>query len=179
MGSENVAVCSTLDGLSEGHRRRVLERYEKLRPHLEHDVPLKRVAAEAGLPLRTAQRWVGRYRRFGLAGLSRAARADRGKRRRLSEELHRLADGLALQNPLLRPAAIYREVCRVAKASGQIPPGYHTLYNLIRTRRAAPPAPFAGDERREEFGVEQKSPEARSGEVSAADPVSAGGSRTR
>lgn len=179
MRSENVAACSTLDGLSEGHRQRVLERYEKLRPHLEQDVPLRRVAAEAGLPLRTAQRWVSRYRRFGLAGLSRAVRADRGKRRRLSEELHRLADGLALQNPLLRPAAIYREVCRVAKASGQTPPGYHTLYNLIRARRAAPATPLASDARRDECAVEQKSAEAQFCEGSAADPVNAGADRPR
>jgi putative transposase len=39
-------------------RRRAFDRYRKLRPHLEEAVPLTRVAAEAGLPLRTAQRWV-------------------------------------------------------------------------------------------------------------------------
>jgi hypothetical protein len=39
-------------------------------------VPLASVAKEASLPLRTAQRWVSRYRRFGLIGLIRAGRAD-------------------------------------------------------------------------------------------------------
>jgi hypothetical protein len=52
--------------------------------HLEQCVPLTRVAAEAGLPLRTAQRWVSRYQRFGLAGLSRAAGADQGMISRLA-----------------------------------------------------------------------------------------------
>ena len=68
------AARAAFAGLSEARRRRAFDRYLKLRPHLEQDVSLTRVAAEAGLPLRTAQRWVSRYRRFGLAGLSRAAR---------------------------------------------------------------------------------------------------------
>jgi putative transposase len=127
---------AALAGLSEPRRRRAFDRYRKLRPHLEQAVPLTRVAAEAGLPLRTAQRWVSRYRRFGLAGLSRAARTDQGKRRRLSDELRHLAEGLALQEPPLGPGAIYREVCCVAQAQGQAPPGYHTIYNVIRGARS-------------------------------------------
>jgi putative transposase len=88
------------------------------------------------LPLRTAQRWVSRYRRFGLAGLSRAVRADQGKRRRVSDELRGLAERLALQDPSLGPGAIHREVCRVAQAQGQGPPGYNTVYNVIRGARS-------------------------------------------
>ena len=88
------------------------------------------------MPLRTAQRWVSRYRRFGLAGLSRHVRADQGKRRRVSDELQRLAESLALQQPSLGPGAIYREVCRVAQAQGRALPGYHTIYNVIRDARS-------------------------------------------
>ena len=123
---------AALSELSERQRRRAFDRYGKIRPHLEQDVPLARAAKEASLPLRTAQRWVSRYRQFGLAGLIRAGRADRGKRRRLSDELRRLAEGLALQRPPLGPTAVYREVCRVAQAQEQEPPGYHTVYNVIR-----------------------------------------------
>src|SRR5438445_8186447 len=90
---------AALAGLTGPLRRRAFDRYRKLRPHLEEAIPLTRVAAEAGLPLRTAQRWVSRYRRFGLAGLSRAARADQGKRRRVPDELRRLAEGLACKTP--------------------------------------------------------------------------------
>ena len=66
-----------LTELSERQRERALDRYRKLRPHLEQDAPLARVAREASLPLRTAQRWVSRYRRFGLVGLTRAGRPTR------------------------------------------------------------------------------------------------------
>jgi hypothetical protein len=43
-------------------------------------VPLARVARDHGVVLRTAQRWLCRYRAHGLAGLFRAPRADRGRR---------------------------------------------------------------------------------------------------
>ena len=76
--------CPALTELPEPMRRRALDRYQALRPHLEDNLPLTRVAKEASVPFRTAQRWVSRYRRFGLAGLARAGRADRGKPRRLS-----------------------------------------------------------------------------------------------
>ena len=128
----DVATSAALTELSERQRERALDRYRKLRPHLEHDVPLAGVAKEASLPFRTAQRWVSRYRRFGLIGLIRAGRADQGKRRRVPDDLRRLAEGLALERPVLGPSAIYREVCRIARARGDPPPGYHTIYNVIR-----------------------------------------------
>ena len=121
-----------LTELSERQRERALDRYRKLQPHLEENVPLARVAKESSLPLRTAQRWVSRFRRFGLVGLTRAGRADQGKRRRVPEDLQRLAEGLALERPPLGPSAIYREVCRITRARGEQPPGYHTIYNVIR-----------------------------------------------
>lgn len=120
-----------LTGLSERQRERALDRYRMLQPHLEQDAPLARVAREASLPFRTAQRWVNRYRRFGLVGLTRAGRSDQGKRH-VAEDLLRLAEGLALQRPPFGPGAAYREVCRVARARGEQPPGYHTIYKLIR-----------------------------------------------
>src|SRR5271169_4240553 len=104
--SDDATACITLTELPEQQRPRAFDRYQTLRPHLELDVPLARVAKEASLPLRTAQEWVSRYRRFGLAGLTRAGRADQGKRRRLSKELIHLAEGLALQRPPFGPGAI-------------------------------------------------------------------------
>jgi hypothetical protein len=72
----DAATSVALTEPSERQRERALERYKKLRPHLERDAPLAAVAEAASLPLRTAQHWVSRYRRFGLVGLTRAGRAD-------------------------------------------------------------------------------------------------------
>ncbi len=132
-GSARAVTASGVGELSEGQRRRALECYRLLRPHLDGDVSLASVAEKAELSLRTLQRWVSRYQRFGLAGLSRIERADHGKRRRISDEMCRLAEGLALQKPPLGPTAIHGKLRRIALAAGQTPPGYHTIYNVIRS----------------------------------------------
>ena len=58
-----------------------MARLAVLRPHLDDGVPLTRTAADAGVPLQTAQRWLARYRRDGMAGLARPVRCDAGGRR--------------------------------------------------------------------------------------------------
>ena len=70
-----------LASLSESARKIALDRFRLLQPHLEEKRPLKAVARDAGIEYRTAQRWVMRYRKCGLAGLARNDRADRGCRR--------------------------------------------------------------------------------------------------
>ena len=50
------------------------QRLAVLQPHLFEGVPLPAVAQQAGVPLRTARRWVAAYRAGGADGLTRAAR---------------------------------------------------------------------------------------------------------
>jgi hypothetical protein len=70
-----------LAGLTEEARKLALDRFRLLQPHLEDDRPLKAVAASAGIPFRTAQRWAALYQQFGLAGLARKKRTDDGQHR--------------------------------------------------------------------------------------------------
>ena len=70
--------------LTEADRDRAMARFRLLQPHLEEEVPLRVVAAEAEIPFRTAQRWVFQYRLSGLAALVRKTRGDRGARRVVS-----------------------------------------------------------------------------------------------
>ena len=76
---------TAVPAVSAANRERALEQFYRLRPVLEEGVPLKRLARERGVPLRTAQRWLQRwlqrYRVSGLAGLTHQTRADRGRRR--------------------------------------------------------------------------------------------------
>ena len=76
-----------LAGLTGEARKRALDRFHLLQPHLENDRPLKEVAAAAGIPFRTAQRWVSLYRQFRLAGLARRKRTDTGEHREISAKL--------------------------------------------------------------------------------------------
>lgn len=70
-----------LSGIGEAQRAEAMRRFAVLRPHLEDGGPLSRAAAQAQVAYRTAQRWLSRYRAFGLAGLASAPRRDRGTRR--------------------------------------------------------------------------------------------------
>jgi putative transposase len=65
---------TSLADLSEARREQALRRFTLLQQHLEDGVPLPAVAAHAGVPVRTAQRWLARYRSEGLAGLARRPR---------------------------------------------------------------------------------------------------------
>jgi putative transposase len=94
-----------LTGLTDEARSRALARFQIIRPYLEDGVPLTRIAREQGIVLRTARRWVDRYRREGLAGLARKERDDKGQRK-LTPALRQLIEGLALRRPRMPTATI-------------------------------------------------------------------------
>jgi putative transposase len=75
---------NALASLSESERKTALDRFRLLQPHLEEQRLLKAVAREAGIGYRTAQRWKMRYRKYGLPGLARDNRSDRGWRRAIT-----------------------------------------------------------------------------------------------
>jgi len=116
--------------LTEAQRAQAMVRFAVLQPHLEREVPLARAAREAGVALRTARRWLRRYRRSGLAGLVRGARNDRG-RRKTTPELVWFVEGLVLRKPRPSVATIHRRVCMIAAEHGWRLPSYGSLYSII------------------------------------------------
>ena len=72
---------ASLTGLTGEARSCALARFQIIRPFLEDGVPLTQIAQDQGLVLRTARRWVDRYRREGLVGLARRERNDKDKRK--------------------------------------------------------------------------------------------------
>src|SRR5271157_2903074 len=103
-----------LSGLPDEARSRALARFQTIRPFLEEGVPLTQIAREQGVVLRTARRWVDRYRREGLTGLARKERDDKDKRK-LTPALQQVIEGLALRKPRLAVAAIHRKVAETAR----------------------------------------------------------------
>ena len=73
----------------------VAKRMAVLRRHLHDAVPLGVAATDAGISLRTARRWLTRYRADGPAGLARPTRPEAGKRT-FPKELVELVEGMAL-----------------------------------------------------------------------------------
>ncbi len=80
MEDKNNSAPALVD-LSEAQRRPAMTRFAVLRPYLEGDAPLARTARDADVPIRTVERWLTRYRRDGLAGLTRRVRDDAGTHR--------------------------------------------------------------------------------------------------
>jgi putative transposase len=115
---------------TEAQRQVAMARFAVLQPHLEEDVPLARAARQAGVPIRTAERWLARYRQKGLAGLARPVRRDAAIHR-LPADLVALIEGLGLKKPRASAAAIHRRVRDVATAQGWPLPSYSTVYAIL------------------------------------------------
>ena len=122
--------AASLAALDERRREQAMARFAVLRPHLEKGVPLVRAAGHAGIPVRTAERWLARYHRGGLAGLARSARRDAGTRR-MPADLVALVEGMALKPPRSSAAAIHRRVGAVAKAQGWRVPSYGAVHAIV------------------------------------------------
>ena len=121
---------SELAGLGPEQQALAGRRWEVLRPHVQDGVPLPQAAREAQVPLRTAQRWLVRYRAGGLAALARPERSDRGVRR-MPTELVRLVEGLALRRPRPSVATVARQAALAAAEHGWPAPSYSTVHAIV------------------------------------------------
>jgi putative transposase len=108
-----------------------MRRFAVIRPHLEDGISLAAAARASEVPVRTAQRWLFRYKAEGLDGLKRRHRSD-GDRRKLPDELVRLIEGMALRKPRLSCAAIHRRIAVVATNQNWHIPSYGTVWSIIR-----------------------------------------------
>ena len=116
--------------LDERQREAAMRRWRVLQPSIEGGLPLAVAARSAGVPLRSAQRWMARYRRDGLVGLARSPRSDRG-RRRLPDELVALIEGLALARPRPSVATITRRAAGIASDQGWPRASYASVHAIV------------------------------------------------
>jgi len=99
-----------------------------LGPHVFDSVPLMRSAAAAGVPLRTAQRWLAAYSSDRSVG--RSPRSDRSKRRMPADQVA-FIEGLALRRPPPKAAQVHRETIPVAAERGWPVPSYSVVHRII------------------------------------------------
>jgi hypothetical protein len=128
--ADDGSAVQRLASLSEEQRRKAMECFAVLRPHLEDGVPLLRAARDAGIPFRTAQRWLARHRQDGLVWLACSTRNDAGKHR-LPSQFVALVEGLALKRTRSATAAIHRRVAEMAKTQGWPMPSYSTVRAIL------------------------------------------------
>lgn len=119
-----------LTALTEEQRQLAMQHFAILRPHLEEGIPLTRAARHAGIPVRTAERWLVRYRQRGLAGLIRSARRD-ANIHRLPVDLVALIKGMGVKKPRASAATIHRRIGTIAKTQGWLVPSYSTVYAIL------------------------------------------------
>jgi putative transposase len=129
-GMAEIQAATASTTLSEEARRQAMLRFAVLRPHLEDEISLTRAADEADVPLRTAQRWLARYRHDGLAGLARPVRRDAGTCRSPAD-LVALIEGMGLKRPRASSATIHRRVGIIAEAQGWPAPSYGTVHAIL------------------------------------------------
>src|SRR4029450_9716723 len=124
-------IAPALAALTEAQRQEAMARFVVLRSHLNEGIPLSEVARTAGVPLRSVQRWLARYRAAGLVGLVRAQRSDMGNRK-LPAELVAWIEGMALRKPRPSIAAMHRQMTALATQRNWTPPSYSSVYGIVR-----------------------------------------------
>jgi len=85
--------------------------------------------ADAGVPLRMAERWLAAYTTDGST--ARSGRTDRTRRRRIPVELVELIEGMALRRPPPKVVQVHREAARIAAERGWSAPSYPVVYRII------------------------------------------------
>jgi putative transposase len=124
-------IAPALAAFTEEERQEAMVRFAVLQPHLNDGISLSEAACDAGVPLRSVQRWLARYRAAGVVGLVRAKRSDRGNRK-LPAELVDLIEGMALRKPRPSVAAIHRNLIALAAQHKWTPPSYSSVYGVVR-----------------------------------------------
>lgn len=112
-------------------RADIARRIGVVRAHLDENRPLIQVATESGVSLRTARRWLARYRAAGPAGLARTPRSDAGARKVAGPLIH-LVEGMALRKPPLSVATLHRRIGLIARQQGWRPISYSSVYAIVR-----------------------------------------------
>lgn len=112
-----------------GPRRTADDRLDALRPHIEDGRSLESICDQTGISTRTLKRWLAAYRRSGRAGLTPAARSDKGTHR-LDPELVSFIEGTTLTRPPPSIATITRRAVAVAAHNGWQPPSYAVVRDI-------------------------------------------------
>ncbi|MDQ4504431.1 MULTISPECIES: Mu transposase C-terminal domain-containing protein [unclassified Sinomonas] len=108
-----------------------LQRWHILRLHVEDGIPLTALARDAGIGLRTLQRWHQFYKAGGIDALQTRVRVDSGTRR-TAGDLVTFVEGLALTRPRPGIATLHRLAMAEADRL-QVPrPSYATVRAIVR-----------------------------------------------
>jgi len=123
-----------------------LAKYRHLQPHIEEGIPLVQLAEVSSISERTLRRWLSAYRKEGLAGLKRQNRSDRGKRRKLNEDIEVAIRQQVSKRQRPPLTVIHRRIMLLAKEKGVPAPSYSLVADIAQSIPLAAKALASGDE---------------------------------
>jgi putative transposase len=109
-----------------------LDIFRLLKRHFDKGVSVRALAEEAGISERTIYRAIRAFRKDGISGLQREPRADKGKRRGVSDEVKEAIEGLCLRQPKPPVAWVHRHVAEACQQKGLPAPGYWVVLDIYR-----------------------------------------------
>lgn len=109
-----------------------LKRFKIIELYLSKEQSLTSIAVENNLNLRTLQRWVLQYTQFGIDGLMRKRRADKGSHHKINAELKSLIEGLALHKQKMSIVTMTRKINEYCAKNNLPPIDYHMVRKLIK-----------------------------------------------
>lgn len=124
------AALSQIDekGRDEAHRK-----YKILEPFLNKNIPLKIISKKSGVPVRTLNLWLRKYKDNGLKGLARKYRRDKGTPRIYDLDLQKRVEGLYLNNSKLSSASIHRLITEHCKQNSIKEPSYRLVCRIVKS----------------------------------------------
>ncbi len=127
-----VTFARRMDKTKDSASRDALDIFRLLKRHFDQGVTIRALSEETGISERTIYRDINSFRKEGIEGLRRNGRADKGKRRKVSEEVKKAIEGLCLRDSKPPIAWVYRQIAESCQMKGLPAPGYWVVLDIYR-----------------------------------------------
>ncbi len=121
----------SLAELTEEDRKYVFDKYKIIEPYINNQGTLKEIAQRNTIPRRTLSSWVNKYKEYGLVGLFRQVRRDKGAARKIDKLTIEFIEALYLQHPNTSSSNIHKLVSDHCKNSDLYSPSYRAVCKII------------------------------------------------
>lgn len=115
---------------SKDAKKEALDIFRILKRHFDDGVSIPELAKQTGKSERTLYRHIQVFREQGVGGLTRAGRADKGRRRKISAEVEKAIEGLCLQSPKPPISWVYRQISQACDKKGLPSPSYSVVLDI-------------------------------------------------
>ena len=119
--------------MSDQERDAAEQKYTMIAPFLNKTSSLKKISEKSGVPIRTLNLWLKKYREGGLKGLARKTRGDKGIPKVYDEEMQKRIEGIYFKNPELSSASIHKLIAEYCEQSALKAPSYKTVCKIVKS----------------------------------------------